>query len=90
MFWLGFSSFVLFFSFVSDVNSIFFFQCKCEVIHTLHIPYSCEMVFDFVKLTVQLLLINKRKHGEQSIEVNNRKCENRQNIVFMETSIHKE
>ncbi len=60
------------------------------MIHTLRIPCSCEMIFDFFKLKVQLLMINKRKHGEQIIEVDNRKCENRQNIVFMETSICEE
>jgi len=56
----------------------------------LCIPCSCEIVFDFFKLCFQLLVINKRKNGEQIIEVDSKKCENRQNIVFMETSIHEE
>jgi hypothetical protein len=35
-------------------------------------------------------VINKRKHGEKIIEVDNRKCENKEDIVFMETFIQEE
>jgi len=81
MFRLRFSLFVSFFSFVKTTS--FISSCNTNMRQYMH-NMSLFLVFHFFNTIVQLIVIDKKKHGNRRNEFDSKKGEDRQN-GFVET-----